>query len=39
MQQAGIINGYTDNSFRPYDTASRAEVAKILSVLLDKIEQ
>ncbi len=39
MQQAGIINGYTDNSFRPCDTASRAEVAKILSVLLTKISK
>ncbi|GEM_PF-3149801 len=37
IQSIGLINGYNDNSYRPLNTASRAEVAKILSVLLAKI--
>lgn len=31
LQKAGVINGYTDGSFRPYDNASRAEVCAMLS--------
>ena len=27
----GIINGYTDNTFRPYNNATRGQVAKIVS--------
>jgi hypothetical protein len=33
MQQADIINGYEDGSFRPLNNATRAEAAKMLAVL------
>lgn len=36
MVQANIINGYEDNSFRPENSATRAEAAKMISVFLDK---
>ena len=32
----GIINGYEDGSFRPENTITRAEVAKIVNVLLPR---
>lgn len=35
MQQAGIINGRPGNLFDPEGNASRAEAAKMISVLLD----
>ena len=31
-----IINGYTDNTFRPKNSATRAEAAKIIYQLLEK---
>ena len=31
-QQAGIIDGMTETEFAPKETATRAQVAKILSV-------
>jgi len=33
MQQANIINGYSDNSFKPLGNANRAESAKMLALL------
>ncbi|MDR0819311.1 MAG: S-layer homology domain-containing protein [Oscillospiraceae bacterium] len=33
MQQANIINGYEDESFRPTGNATRAETAKILALI------
>lgn len=36
MQQAEIIGGYPDGTFRPKANASRAEAAKLISVFLDK---
>ena len=30
MKQRGIVNGFEDGSFRPYEYATRAEVAKML---------
>lgn len=33
MSEKGYINGYEDNTFRPQNFASRAEVAKILGAL------
>lgn len=35
-QRAGILNGYTDRSFRPAETASRAEAASMYARFLDK---
>ncbi|HHX14355.1 MAG TPA: hypothetical protein GX726_05320 [Clostridiales bacterium] len=35
MQQANIINGYGDGSFRPQGLATRAEIAKMLCLVLD----
>ena len=32
----GIINGYEDGSFRPENTITRAEAAKIVNVLLHR---
>lgn len=32
VAQLGIVNGYTDGSFKPYNTLSRAEAAKILAL-------
>jgi len=32
--QAGIVNGYPDNTFRPDNTATRAEAAKMISGML-----
>ncbi len=32
---AGIINGYPDNSFRPDKTLTRAEISKIIYLLMD----
>ena len=29
----GVINGYTDGSFKPNDTVTRAEMAKMIYVL------
>jgi len=34
----GIINGYPDNTFKPKDTANRAEAVKIIHMLISKIE-
>lgn len=34
MQQANVINGYEDNYFRPQNSASRAETAKMVGVML-----
>ena len=31
----GIINGYTDGSFRPYNDITRAETCKIISLAID----
>lgn len=33
LQQANIINGYTDGSFRPLNNATRAEAAKIMAFI------
>ena len=33
MQQANIINGYEDNSFKPRGNATRAEAAKMLALV------
>lgn len=30
----GVISGYSDNTFRPYDTATRAQMCKIIVVAL-----
>lgn len=35
MQRAGIINGYTDNTFKPQGTSTRAEASKIISMLME----
>ncbi len=35
FNQAGIIDGYPDGSFRPYDNVTRAEFAKMLMSTLD----
>lgn len=37
MVRAGIINGYEDSTFRPNNTATRAEAAKMVDVFLDSI--
>lgn len=37
MQQSGIINGNTDNSFRPKSTATRAEAAVIIHSIISRI--
>ena len=37
MQKMGIVNGYSDGSFNPQGTATRAEAAKII-YLLTKVE-
>lgn len=34
MRLAGILNGYEDGTFRPQNTATRAEAAKLFSVFL-----
>ena len=34
MRIAGILNGYEDGTFRPQNTATRAEAAKLFSVFL-----
>ena len=39
VQQAGIINGMPDGSFKPKNTATRAEVATILMYLDKKINE
>lgn len=39
LQMAGVLAGYPDGSFRPTKSITRAEAAKILSVLLDSVEQ
>ena len=38
MQQANVINGYEDNYFRPQNSASRAETAKMVGVMLTAAE-
>lgn len=35
VAQMGIINGYSDGSFKPYKTLSRAEAAKILALTIE----
>ena len=35
----GIITGYPDDTFRPYDTATRAEAAAMIVRLMDKAER
>ena len=37
MQQAGILTGYSDGSFAPLNSATRAEAAKILTVLIKQM--
>jgi len=37
LQQTGVINGYTDGSFRPQNGATRAEVAAMLMRFIDSI--
>ena len=37
MENCGIIGGYTDGTLRPLGTASRAEVAKMLTVFMERI--
>lgn len=39
MQMAGILSGYLDGSFRPQNSITRAEAAKILSVFLSVAQQ
>lgn len=39
MQMAGILSGYSDGSFRPQNSITRAEAAKILSVFLSVAQQ
>jgi len=39
VQQTGIINGMPDGSFKPKNTAARAEVATILTLLDKKIRR
>ena len=34
----GVINGYTDGSFKPFGTVTRAEMATMISKLLNKGE-
>ena len=34
MTAAGIINGYPDGTFRPDNTITRAEIAKIIYMLV-----
>lgn len=34
MRIAGILNGYEDGTFRPQNTATRAEAAKLFSLFL-----
>lgn len=36
MTRAGIINGYEDNTFRPKNTATRAEAAVIIDKFIEK---
>ena len=36
--EAGLMTGDPDGSFRPNEKASRAEIATVLSRLLDKME-
>lgn len=39
LQQAGIISGQGDNMFAPIDHATRAEAAKMITVLLQGIKE
>ncbi len=34
MYSKGIVNGFTDNTFRPYDLCSRSQCAKIIDLFL-----
>lgn len=34
----GVVNGYSDGSFKPNGNITRAEAAKIIKVLLDKVD-
>ena len=36
LQDLGIISGYEDGSFRPYDNITRAEFTKIVVCMMDK---
>ncbi|MEA5038354.1 MAG: S-layer homology domain-containing protein [Clostridiaceae bacterium] len=38
MQQADIINGYEDGTFRPRRNASRAEAVKMLAILYQSVQ-
>lgn len=38
MKQAGIISGKGDNCFKPFDTATRAEVSVVIHNLIEKIK-
>ena len=37
MQQAGVVNGYEDGSFRPKSSATRAEVSKLLMYFINAL--
>lgn len=37
LKQSGIVNGRGEGGFEPYGTATRAEAAKIISVIVDSI--
>ena len=37
LAAAGILNGYEDKTFMPQGTATRAEAAKLLSVLISEV--
>ena len=39
MSQQGIINGYTDKTFRPHDSVSREEFVKMLILTCNKLSQ
>lgn len=39
LSDLGVINGHTDGTFRPYDTVTRAQFAKMLVCAMDKEEE
>lgn len=36
LSDLGILNGYEDNTFRPYQSVTRAQVAKMIVCVMDK---